>query len=328
MESLGSCGDHGNSGSRTGSASAAVADSSRLVPEPSLRDLARLFLSLSGSRDQWGAVASSAISADAFPGAGLLPGSAAPGQVSAPSVCLSARVPAPAVGSPTGGPSAAGPSGLSERSRESSCSERRHGRSSSGERSHLSKKHRKARSPSPSRSSHVACSSASTLSASSGAGERGLVMPPPPASCSGAGGGLSGRDRLGFGCDRSIRPGPSGLGSGSRSSPVPGPSRLGSGGCASTSPSGAGDDDHSSTVNSLDTERDDSFRSVLRLIREFHNLEEPASVARTGARLLLLRFMVYSQSCPRLFTCLLPLCCGLSLRIQTRPCPSLFPSHP
>ena len=57
------------------------------------------------------------------------------------------------------------------------------------------------------------------------------------------------------------------------------PSRLGDGGRSSPSPSGAGDDIRSSTIDSLDFDRDDSFRAVLRLIREFHSLEEPASVA-------------------------------------------------
>ena len=47
----------------------------------------------------------------------------------------------------------------------------------------------------------------------------------------------------------------------------------------SPAPSGAGEDDRSGSVGSLDLERDDSFASVLSLIREFHNMEEPAGVA-------------------------------------------------
>ena len=39
------------------------------------------------------------------------------------------------------------------------------------------------------------------------------------------------------------------------------------------------DDDRSSASDSVDLDRDDSFRAVLRLIREFHSMEEPASVA-------------------------------------------------
>ena len=104
-------------------------------------------------------------------------------------------------------------------------------------------------------------------------------MPPSPASRRGAGGGRSGHSCSGSGRDRSPRPGPSGLVLGSLSSTVTEPSRSGYGGRSSPFPSGAGDDDRSSTVNSLDMDRDDSFRAVLCLIRESHSLEEPASVA-------------------------------------------------
>ena len=44
-------------------------------------------------------------------------------------------------------------------------------------------------------------------------------------------------------------------------------------------PSGAAEDDRSSTFDSVDLDQDDSFWAVLRLIREFHGMEEPASVA-------------------------------------------------
>ena len=265
-------------GPRVGSASA-VASTYRSVPEPSLRDLARLFLSLSGLWDQWDTVASSVSSADAVSCAGLLPGSGVPGQASVPSACSSACVPTSSVGSPAGGPTAAGPSSLSERSQESPHSERRHRRSSSGEKYHSGEKRRRARSPFPSHSSCMACSSNSTSSA----GEQGCVMPPPPASRSGTGGGLSGRDCSGSGHDRSPCPDPSGLGLGSRSLPVPDLSCLGYGGRAPPPPppplSGVGDEDHSSAVDSLNSERDDSFWSVLRPIQEFHSLEEQAIVA-------------------------------------------------
>ena len=266
-----------NSGSHAGSA-AIVAGSFRPGFKSSLRDLARLFLSLSGSRDQWDAVAGS-VSAEAVSGAGSLPGSVAPGPVSAPSACSSVRVPTPGVVSLSGGASATGLSSLLGRSRESPRSERHCKCSFSGERSHSGKRRCWDRSPSPSRSSRLARLSASALSASSDAGNLERVMPPPPASHSGVGGGLSGRDRSGSGHDRSPRSGPSGLGLGSRSSPVPGQSCLGYGGRASPSPSDAGDDDRYSTVGSLNTDRNDSFRSVPHLIQEFHGLEELASVA-------------------------------------------------
>ena len=46
----------------------------------------------------------------------------------------------------------------------------------------------------------------------------------------------------------------------------------------SPGPSGAADDDRSTTFESVDFARDDSFRAVLGLIREFHDMAEPAGV--------------------------------------------------
>ena len=43
-------------------------------------------------------------------------------------------------------------------------------------------------------------------------------------------------------------------------------------------PSGVADEDRSSAFDSVDFDRDDSFRSVLALIRSFHNMEEPAGI--------------------------------------------------
>ena len=46
----------------------------------------------------------------------------------------------------------------------------------------------------------------------------------------------------------------------------------------SPSPSGGADDDRSSAFDTVDFDRDDSFRSVLGLIRNFHTMEEPAGI--------------------------------------------------
>ena len=46
----------------------------------------------------------------------------------------------------------------------------------------------------------------------------------------------------------------------------------------SPGPSGVAEDDRSTTFESVDFARDDSFRAVLGLIREFHDKEEPATV--------------------------------------------------
>ena len=50
----------------------------------------------------------------------------------------------------------------------------------------------------------------------------------------------------------------------------------------SPGPSGVAEDDRSTTFESVDFARDDSFRAVLGLIREFHDMAEPATVP--GAR--------------------------------------------
>ena len=121
------------------------------------------------------------------------------------------------------------------------------------------KKHRGGRSPSPARSSHLARSS----DASSGAGERD--SPPPPL--------LVILALVVVTLDVTVQ--------------VLAVTALlvlvlriwtwGCGLCLFSFGCG-GDDNHSSTVDSLDMDRDDSFRAVLCLIWEFHSLEEPASV--------------------------------------------------
>ena len=56
-------------------------------------------------------------------------------------------------------------------------------------------------------------------------------------------------------------------------------SRLGYSGRSSPTPSGVAEDDRDSSSGSVDLDRDDSFRAVFHFIREFHSMEEPASVA-------------------------------------------------
>ena len=86
-------------------------------------------------------------------------------------------------------------------------------------------------------------------------------------------GGTPGDFRSAPAGDRSPRPGPSGwtLRSSSRTD-----HHLSGAGHRSHSPSGGADDDRSSAVDTVDFDRDDSFRSVLGLIRSFHAMEEPA----------------------------------------------------
>ena len=104
-------------------------------PTPSLQGLATLFFSLSGSREQCDMVVGSALSAATVSGAGMMLGPGAPEPLAAPSACSSASVPAPGVGSPTGGASVNSLTGQHEHTWESPCSERRCSRPSSGKRS-------------------------------------------------------------------------------------------------------------------------------------------------------------------------------------------------
>ena len=88
---------------------------------------------------------------------------------------------------------------------------------------------------------------------------------------------VSDSDRQGVSDVCELRPEPSGFSVRPHSSVLPGPSRSRLTGCFSPAPSGTGEDDRSGSVGSLDP--DDSFASVLSLIREFHDMEEPAGVA-------------------------------------------------
>ena len=104
-------------------------------------------------------------------------------------------------------------------------------------------------------------------------------MPPPPARRPGVGGGSSKSDCSASGRDRSSQPGPLGLGSGEWSAPGADRSCSEYRGRSSPAPSGVAEDDQFSSSGSVDLDRDDSFRALLRLIPEFHSVEEPPSVA-------------------------------------------------
>ena len=80
------------------------------------------------------------------------------------------------------------------------------------------------------------------------------------------------------GGDYSLRPGPSGQGLGSLSLPVAEPSRSEYGGRSSPLLRVWRKTTALVLSYSLDLDRDDSFRSMLCLIQEFHSFEEPKSV--------------------------------------------------
>ena len=94
-------------------------------------------------------------------------------------------------------------------------------------------------------------------------------------------GGTAGDFRSAPAGDRSLHPGPSGWTS--RSSTRAEHYRSGAG-RRSPSPSGGADDDRSSAFDTVDFDQDDSFRSVLGLIRNFHAMEEPAGIPSTRCK--------------------------------------------
>ena len=145
-------------------------------------------------------------------------------------------------------------------------------------------------------------------SESSDSEERVSAMPPPPSSHPGAGGGRSESDRSASGRSHSPHPGLSGLGSGEQAAPFADRSRSGFHGSSSLTPSGAAEDDRDSVSGSVDLDRDDSFRAVLRLIWEFHSLEEPVSVAPNWCKTSLAPiYGLQSESSPALHLPLSPL---------------------
>ena len=97
-------------------------------------------------------------------------------------------------------------------------------------------------------------------------------MHPPPSRRPSAGGGRSESTRSASGRARSPQPGPSGLGSGVRAAPHADWSCSEFHGQSSPAHSGTAEDDWDSVSGSVDLDRDDSFRAVFRLIREFHSM--------------------------------------------------------
>ena len=129
----------------------------------------------------------------------------------------------------------------------------------------------RGRSPSPGPSSRYRERSYRASSESSE--DARAATSPPRAGC--APGGMPGDSRPAPAGDHSPRPGPSGWTA--RSSAGAEQYRSG-GGRRSPAPSGVADDDRSSAFDTVDFDRDDFFRSVLGLIRSFHNMEEPAGI--------------------------------------------------
>ena len=179
-------------------------------------------------------------------------------------------IPAGVSGLPAAPAAVPGVSGR-QQCQEASRSGRHRRRSSSNGTDRRSKKRPRGRSPSSGPSSrrrekHYRASSSSSEE------DRANASPPRAGR---APGGTPGNFRSAPADDRSPRPGPS---SWTLRSSAQGEHFRPGAGRRSPAPSGAADHDRSSAFETVDFDRDDSFRSVLGLIRSFHGMEEPAGV--------------------------------------------------
>ena len=224
-----------------------------------MRELAKFFLNLSGSLslgamgDLAGVTASGAAS-----GGIACPSSSAAG---AATICAVAVTPAGA-GVPPVAPAAV-PSMSSDQQRQvESRSRGRRSRSSGDRTDGRAKKRFRRRSSSSERSSHRR---KKRYRSSSDSSEEDRADASPPRSRRARAGGSS--------WDFDLLPRPGTSRSSAREEHYQSGARR-----RSPVPSGAADDDRSSTFESVDFARDDSFRAVLALIREFHDMAEPATV--------------------------------------------------
>ena len=233
-----------------------------------VQDLARFFLSLSGSLSLGAAGGVAGVAAPASGvGVQLCPSASGGGVVT---LGAATAVPAGVGGPPPAFAAVPGVSGRQQR-QETSRPSRRRRRSSSDGTDRRSKKRPRGRSPSSGPSSRrrerpYQSSSESSVDA------RAEASPPRDGR---APGGTPGDFRPAPAGDCSPRPGPSGWTS--RSS-VQAERYCSGAGHRSPSPSGVADDDRSSSFDTVDFDQDDSFWSVLGLIRNFHAMEEPAGI--------------------------------------------------
>ena len=214
-----------------------------------MRELARFFMNLSDSSSLGATGDIAGVTASAAASGGLAcPSSTAAG---AATFCAAAATPAGAGVSPDAA-AVPGVSGEQQR-RVRSRSRGRRSRSSSERTDRRAKKRARRRSPSPERSSRCR---GKRYRSSSDSSEDDRADASPPQARRAHGGARTGGSAWDF-----DRP---------RSSARVEPDRSGA---RRRSPglSGVSDDDRSSTFESVDFARDDSFRAVLGLIREFHD---------------------------------------------------------
>ena len=238
-----------------------VAGGASMTALPSaMRELARFFMNLSGSSSLGASGDSTGVTASAAALGGLAcPSSTAAG---AATICGAAATPAGAGVLPDAPAAVPGVSGEQQR-RVRSRSRGRRSRSSDDRTDRRAKKRSRRRSPSPGsslrrREKRYRSSSDSSEDERADASSRDRRA---------HGGARAGGSTWDYDRPRSyarVNPDQSGA---RRRSP---------------GPSGVADDGRSSTFESVEFARDDSFRAVLGLIREFHDMAEPATVP--GAR--------------------------------------------
>ena len=242
-----------------------VAGGAPITALPSvMQDLARFFLGLSSSSSLGATGGIAGVTASAAASGGIAcPATAAGG---AATICATSVTPAGAGVLPAAPAAVPGVSGEQQRKVESRSRGRR-SRSSSDGTDRRAKKRSRRRSPSPERSSRRR---GRRYCSSSDSSEEDRADVSPPRARRAHGGAHAGR-RSSQDYDRSPHPGTS------RSFVKEDRYQSGAG-RRSPGPSGAADDDWSSTFESVDFAQDDSFRAVLGLIREFHDMAEPAGV--------------------------------------------------
>ena len=222
-----------------------------------MRELARFFLNLSGSSSLGETGDIAGVTASAVASSGLAcPSSTA---AAAATFCAAAATPAGAGVSPDAPAAVPGVSG-EQQHRVRSRSRGRRSRSSSERTDRRAKKRTRRRSPSPGRSSRRR---EKRYRSSSDSSEDDRADASPPQARRAHGGARAGGSTWDFDRPRSSARVESDRSEARRRSP---------------GPSGAAEDDLSCTFESVDFARDDSFRAVLGLIREFHDMAEPATV--------------------------------------------------
>ena len=239
-----------------------VAGGASMTALPSaMKELARFFLNLSGSSslgasgDSAGVTASGAVLGD-LAGPSLSASGAA-------TICGKAAPPAGAGVLPDASDALPSVSG-EHRRRVRSRSRGRRSRSSSDRTDRHAKKRSRRGSPSPERSSRRR---EKRYRSSSESSEDERAAASSPRARRAHGGARAGGSTWDYGRPRSY----------ARVDPDQSGTRR-----RSPGPSGVAEDDRSTTFESVDFARDDSFRAVLGLIREFHDMAEPATVP--GAR--------------------------------------------